>query len=427
MNRRCQFWLLPLVLSTAGVLSLTPYAHAEKKKTILRKVTVKEVTGDVLAWLPWASAWQKINEDTVLWESTLVQVRPRASITFTLAAEAGFDGLRADSVEITLKTPTVTRLESGVLRKVALNNFFVPQIPDIQEGAPSTTMMFKKLNEAWDRFAALVVQGQVKQKWIDAAEREPNDEDASMKAKSKKIRILTPKNEMMALSEQFPVELTILWQKLDEPGLSYDVMVWKLDEPRRPPLAVTRFDYHYAKLFSEGTYYIQVGTSDGRYQSAVHQVHVSLPLQGRKNENGAASAKPNAPLSLLLPPNHFSMRTRTIPATVTFSWERALGKREQRYQVVITDLAGKEVVRKSTTERLLRLRLPNAGEYRWYVEAEPDQATSYKAGKKVFSETRLLTIDASGPSATDPYVDFLLKRHEGLLYAEDLGSQTTQP
>jgi hypothetical protein len=336
-----------------------------------------------------------------MWESSLIQVTENASVTFEMRASEGFTGLQSDVVEVTINHPSVFRLDAHVLRKVNLSTFFIPQLPEItQAKGAKGSLLYEKFGEAWQRFAALVMPGSVKASWfrdLSAAD----DQDATVAAKARQIRIFTPTKDMLIVPDRLPTELTILWHKVPEPNQTYEIMIWKIDEPRRPPIAVTRFDYYYARLFHDGDFYVQVATADGRWQSQVRQIHVMLPMQGRIAHTTAAQMGTD-PLPLQLPPDQFQYIAREFPTEFSFSWERGTLGMTASYQFVLTDSANKELVRRVTNERLIRLKISKPGDYHWQVEGFSQATDRATVGTRVYSEIRSFRLKSAADLVAQP-------------------------
>lgn len=417
--------LLLFCLLTAAGFAAAP-VNAPKGKTTLRRFNIKEVKGKVLAWTPWSSSWSQLEAPSEVWESSLIQVTNGSTVTFEMRSADGFIGLASDRVEVTLNHAAVFRLDDKILRKVELNTFFIPQMPDItQAKGEKKGMMYETFHEAWERFAALVAPGKMEAKasWLRDLAKDEKDQDATVAAKSKKLKLFAPTDNQMLVADKLPMEFTVLWQPAPEPNLEYEVMMWRIDEARRPPIAITRFDYYYAKQFRDGDFYIQVASKDGRYQSPVRTVHVMLPMQGTITHT-TNTKMGTEPLPLALPPEGFHYVTHVFPAEFTFSWEHGLLASGTAYQFVLRDGAGKELVRRLTNERTLRLKINKPGDYKWQIEGIP-QATDRRGNTspKIYSEVRNFNLENAADLVAQPLtslIDQLVATGKStVIYSED--------
>lgn len=410
-----RFWLM---------LFLPVLLAAQPQYTNLRRMPVKEVKGKVLCWDPWSANWSPVDAGNELWESSLVQVTNGATITFEMRSKDGFVGLQSDRVEVTINHPAVFRLDDKVLRKVELNTFFIPQMPDITQAKGSKKgTLYETFDEAWQRFAALVAPGKMKvdPNWLRDAAQQEKEQDATVAAKAKRIKLFSPTDEMILVADKVPMEFTILWQPVPEPNQEYEVMIWRIDEARRPAIATTRFDYYFAKQFRDGDFYVQVATKDGRYQSPVRTVHVLLPMTGRIAHTTNAQMGVD-PLPLTLPPEGFQYVTQSYPADVTFTWERGLLAAGTIYQFVLKGEDGKELVRRLTNDRTLKLKISRPGDYKWQVEAVPPAERNAPTQPKIYSEVRSFKLQNVSDLVARPLTTMLdelvASGKSGLIYSE---------
>jgi hypothetical protein len=167
---------------------------------------------------------------------------------------------------------------------------------------------------------------------------------------------------------------------------------------------------------------VQVASRDCHWQSDVRTVHVMLPAQGRIAHTTNAQMGTN-PLPLALPPDEFRYVVHNLPAEVSFNWEAGTLGNTVAYQFVLQDTNGKELVRRMTNERLLRLKINRPGDYRWQVEGIPQPSNRGPVGSKVYSETRQFHLQSAADLVAKPifnvFDDMLASGKSTLVYAEE--------
>ncbi len=382
---------------------------------------VKNVKVPVLAWQPYDSRWSPVELNSRLMESTLVEVENGGSITLELDARSGFTDLPGDVLDVTLNRPIVLRLDEDVVRRVKFQTYFIPQVPatnkyDIQVKSE----VDKVFGEAWDRFVTMMVKEGFHYSWLRMAV--DTDPETSLSLHSQPINLLTPVDNITVMPSNLPFELRINWEKLPDPKTAYEVRVWRFEQVRPAPVALTLDDAYQVKLPTEGGYFVQVTSADGKSQSQVHRVYLSLPLEGRMTDVMTKPPPRTRPLPLILPPNGFYYYARELPTEVTFQWEPTLPPvPHQEFTLLVTDATGTELVRKVTREKQIPLRFSQPGEYHWYVSSMLD-----RDGEKIqlSSEVRTVHIEQKGairalasdlPSA----IMKLIAHPAGVFYLED--------
>lgn len=377
---------------------------------------ITNVKGNILAWPPWSSEWQHVKSDDQLWEGTMIQVGSESSFTFELDAEAGFDGLKADSMKITINVPMVLRLQGGIPRRVTLEDYFVPRLPDVTQakGAGSQPIYYS-LREAWERFAATVLPQAVRSRLFDSA---LNDKfETSVSVQAKKIHIHYPTEGAIAITDKLPHEIRLSWRKIPIPDVSYGVRVWSDEEHRPPPLGYTREDYYTVRVLKEGTFFAQIITADGKWQSEVRRFSVVLPMVGRgQPPTRKAVIKP---IPLQHPPKDFVYLTKKWPVSMTFEWERPnSAKGKQVYEFTLSDLTGKPLFKKKTGELSVSIRFSEPGLFRWSMSATPRDTEETGPGK-IFSEVRNISLIDPGTyrkKSEDAIAALLSKQTRGVIY-----------
>lgn len=394
-------WLLLLVTITAH--------GADKDLFRLKRFEVREATGKSLVWEPWASAWQPVAKGDRLWERTLVQVTPGASLRMSL--ETG-----GDKVEITLDKPIVVRLDEDVLRRITLSPFFASDLPEKIPDGPVTTLAYKSISEAWDRFSYLLSKTGMKPDWLrKPAALEP---DASLAIKPKRIVIRTPVDGSTVVADKVPHEIRVSWLPVPDPAARYEVRVWRFDENRPGPEAFTRGDHQFVKVRLEGMHFIQVSTVDGKWQSGLQRVFVALPIGGRISR----AVPPNLITNILLrlPPRNFTYFASAFPVTVGFEWQPPSPLISgQTFLLKVMDANDRLLMQKELKETTYTVKFAKPGAFKWSVQS------SYvsKMGETVqnTSETRTLNLESVSRlySGRDPVRDALMGKSSAFLYLEE--------
>ncbi len=397
-------------------------AYAGRLPEIRKRYLVKEVKGLVLAWPPLSPAWTELKSGDSIWESTLIQVSKDASITFELSMTAGFTGIQAESMIITLNSPILMRLRENIPRRLTLNDYFIPKLPAPKPSKDMMELMYESFGEAWERFAANLLKEDIKKDFLNALRDEDKDnQDATVSMRSKKIRIYTPAANALSIVPSLPQDMRITWKAVAEKNLNYGVRIWQPEKPRPEPMAYTTQDFYSVKIEREGKYLAQIVSEDGRWQSEVRQFSMVLPMSGRGEPPSLTHV--NLPLPLLLPPRNFAFYSQEMPVSVAFEWERpnaAVG--HQIYTFVLSDAAGKELYRRDTSDMSFNLKFTTSGNYRWFVAATPAVADE-TLPPKIFSEVRTIsiqppvTLEANKP---DPIEALLSINQSRVYYLEKL-------
>ena len=221
----------------------------------------------------------------------------------------------------------------------------------------------------------------------------------------------------MVVSYKLPSEITVSWVAAPEPGLRYQVYMWLETRPRPAPLALTRFDYHVLPVFEEGDYLVQVMSDDGKWQSTPNRIHIASPFNERIAK--LIGNPPRLPLPLLEPPENFVYITPDLPKMISFHWERGRNPSDgnQAFEVVLSNMAGKELLRRRTKALMTQLRFTGPGQYRWRVEglAPSDDGTVQRS----ISDERTIEIRLPSSLATTDPLGSLFVAKSGLFYLEN--------
>lgn len=393
-------------------------AYGVRNLEVRKRFLVKELKGKVLAWPPLAPAWQELNVGDPILEDTLIQVQKNASITFELSAQQGFSGLQAESMIITLNSPILMRLRENIPRRVTLNDYFIPKIPEAKPDKSLAELFYENFAEAWERFAANLLPQAIRNSLFKRA-LEGDSADTAVSLRAKRIKIYTPAQGALSITSSLPEEMRISWQSIAETHPPYAVRLWEVDKPRPPPMALTTQDYYVVKITKEGNYLTQVATEDGRWQSEVRAFSVLLPMNGRGEPPSLTHV--NLPLPLKLPPKNFVFFSKELPLSVVFEWDRPnAAQGRQTYTFILSDTNGKELFRRNTSDLIFSMKFTNPGTYRWYVVATP-ATVDPENPSHIFSEVRTISVQASKKivaGKTDPIEELFLVRADRIFYLD---------
>ena len=73
--------------------------------------------------------------------------------------------------------------------------------------AENVEAMFRALQEAWERFAAMASKQGVDMSWLKNVEQ--SDNEASIALKARRIHILSPRDGLTSVADKLPVELRV--------------------------------------------------------------------------------------------------------------------------------------------------------------------------------------------------------------------------
>ena len=351
-------WLCALVLAAPALPSGDLFT--------LRRYPVTRVAGRVLAWTPQATGWSLVQPESQLMETSLIQVRDGASLTLGLPDAPGIRRMEGNQVEVTLDKPIVVRLSDDILRHVAVSTFFIPDLPEGGTSGEAALPGVQKLSDAWDKIAAMLAKAGVNPDWVMEAQR--RQAGASLSVKAKRIEVIMPADNTTLFTEKLPLEIRTAWHLIPGKDPLYAVRVWRKDDPRPAPLAVTRQAFHHILFKAEGLHYVQISTPDDKFQSGIQRVFVVLPVNERMASQRPAYVLAN--LKLDLPPPAFAYYVKAFPTTIHFSWENPTRLAPgQKFFLTITDTRGRILARNGTSQQSMALKFAKPGRYQWSVQA----------------------------------------------------------
>ncbi len=328
---------------------------------------VLKVEGSVLTRAATSARWYQVREGRFLPEGQLIQVTANASITVENRYNLKAAGVGADRLQLTLTKPIVTRLSSDLLREVKLSTFFVDQVNAV---APPTAEIFPPpltLKEAWTKLVAMVSNippPDLPQISLAELERQ----GMALGASAKRIRLFAPTANSVVQSAEWPLEVKMVWDNPKRAPMKFYIYTWPSNSPRPAPVAATRQDFHSIKIPRPGTYFVQVMSDDGIWQSDAVAIHALVPLDQNVAAGGvnASELKSKAALTLRYPPDQFVVASQRSPLAMTVSWNFETSGPNPFFEASVKDSLGKlvRVIKTKATEASINL---DPGRYVWSV------------------------------------------------------------
>jgi hypothetical protein len=216
---------------------------------------------------------------------------------------------------------------------------------------------------------------------------------------AKRLRLLAPVANTVVQSADWPIEMKVVWLRpKDAPKtMRFQVRAWRAGDARGAPVAETRQDFYSVKLKRAGTYFVQVTSADGRWQSAAHAVHALEPMARRVagvvGRTGVIDVSAT-PLALVSPPERFMAVGKTASETIFFAWDLKSTGTSSEFELLVENVdTGKEARRIKTTSSQATIALP-PGRYRWSVVFP---AASFRSAER--------SLDVVDPSLTRTSAD----------------------
>jgi hypothetical protein len=331
---------------------------------------VRSIAGVVLSRTPTTARWRKVRKGDLLLEGQLIQVTSGAAVTLEERSRRRVAGMGKDRVQLTLTKPIVARVSSDLLREVKVSTLFVAKPTFGAARAEKVENVAFSLEDAWKKLAAIVTS-------IPPPEPPPPDlvelerQGMALGISAKRLRLLAPVANTVVHGSDWPIDLKVVWMKPKDASktLRFHVYAWRAGSPREAPVAETRQDFYTVKLKRAGTHFIQVTSTDGRWQSAAHAVHAMEPL-ARGTTNGVGRSEVidvSDTLALLSPPDRFMAVGKAASETIFFGWDLKSAAASPEFELLVKNVdTGKEERRIKTKSRHTAIALP-PGRYRWSV------------------------------------------------------------
>ncbi len=417
MNRRVSLLLLACFF-LASVSASAPQIAASSHAS-LKRYRILSTVGRVTAWEPFSTNWVEVTAGMELWESTLVQIHKGGTFSFELASSEALRGIQGEAIQVKLGTPIVVRLNEDITRQLDLGSYFIPNLPNSRSKLDDAAKnpIYQSITEAWQRFAAIAVSQGLP---LEGLMPDLASSESALALRAKRMTLLTPANGSTVLVEKVPATVRVMWEEVTDPDVTYEVRLWRLDEPRPGPLALTQIDHHFITVPREGPYFVQVTTADGKYQSEPAQIFVSLPIAGRINKEVSVAGLASLPIPLLLPPDGFIYQTKTFPAPIAFEWDLNIeGETEPVFNFTVTDVNKKPLVQTKVNGRRFVARFARPGKFKWNVTAVIPPVEGEKTEKTITSVNYDFEIRGVAAPERDPIADALFSNKSQVVYLEN--------
>lgn len=417
-GRYQKHFLIVALVSASLALSAPPRMGKTEAGGRLKKYRILSTVGRVTAWEPWATVWTDVNVGDELWESTLVQIHRGGTFSFELASKEALKGLQGEAIQVKLGTPIVVRLNEDITRQIDLSSYFVPNLPkDTIKPEGSKLPLFDSIQEAWKRVAAVAAVRDLK---MDSLMPSLNNSESALALRAKHMTLITPTNGQNVLVDKVPSEIRVGWEPVPEANTTYEVRLWRVEDMRPGPLALTQIDHHFVTVNREGPYFVQVTTSDGKYQSDPHQIFVSLPIAGRIKKKTTLAGLASIPIPLLLPPDGFVYHAKSFPIQLTYEWDLSIEEDTEfdpTFIFKVTDLAGKKLMETKVEGRRFVGKFAKPGKFKWSVSAVLSKSATDAKAREIMSEP--FEFEIKGPDAIDPIEALLFANKSGVLFLEN--------
>ncbi len=314
-----------------------------------RGYVVKDVSGLVLAWLPFHSHWFYVGPETTLPEGTLLQLMKGGEITFS----------REGSSQLTLRESQIIRMQESSFKKFQISPNFSPQATKIWEESP-LELAQRILKSAWKRIVAGKTQ------FEESSKKElPEVPNAD-------IEILAPARDSTYFADSLPFNIPVFWRGGADQA-EYEIHLRKPGEEKLTIVERTKELFCNLKWEESGEFHIQVATRDGKHRSKFQRVYLALSVSAKRSlASGEAAKKP----VLTLPPENFTYLISQFPVDIVFQWE---GNNEQELFLTSTWNKTRKVEVRGSIAQVL---FTEPGEYSWRVGASDSRRLTLQESKQ---------------------------------------------
>ena len=398
-----RFFYIPLLVA-AFLLPTSSFSKTSPR------YLVKVEKGEVLVWPVWSTKWRRIKESAKLNQGTLIQIRNGSVATIVDKRPSSLSGITAEQIHLTIRTPSVIRLDETNLRKIRLKPFYIDTLPELADSSESKgENFFLPLKEAWERFSVVFTGDPGKQLAAMDMSKLSDRDDTEIAVKSNKIRLHLPADGAIVSSEYFPVKIALQWNhKKPKKPLKYLVSVWNAGEFQKKPVALTRAKYYSLNIAQQGEYKIQITSTDNKWASKIQTFLATLP---KNRQNKHLQADNNT--KLLSPPDGLDLVTSDKVGTINFEWQSPDIGTPKEFFLVVKDDEGKELIRKNVRQRFFSTDLPY-GHYAWHIESK--ESVLDDDPKLYVTDIRSLTITSDSRSY---YSKILKKSTDSTVYLEN--------
>jgi hypothetical protein len=361
--------LVTLMLTTSGLAS--PDVRRNSHYVVQRS------GGTVLTRGFMNYEWKSVRDGQKIPEGNLLQTFEGAFIDLKYHPMGGSKDTSDAELTLKISIPTVVRLLPGILRKVSITQNFFQTLPSIAGLQLSLSKDELSLKNAWSKVTAQVASRMSAKVPLESwGKKDQFGDGIQSSIQAKKIEILTPYSPLTLRLSSFPHEVMVRWKTTASKQRSNFIYLWPVGRPRPAPVAETRQNQYTLALPLPGTYFMQVASRDGSWQSevqvieAIHENLEKIATRGnhKKYKNNYYS------LHGSYPPNSHEILTSQGLATEFFRWDTDEDASEMVYEWVLVYRDGREARRVVSDQKYTRQEIP-PGFYDWFVEAHVKQRT----------------------------------------------------
>lgn len=362
---------------------------------------VKSVTGHATLHDLGTGKLKRIRSQQNLPVGTLIHVEQESKIELEILD----DDLHqvGDIKTLIIRSPGVIRLPRQT-RTASTGDYALKTIPKNESPLPALTPMME-FSQAWKRLTAMLIFSEEKSKLPKVAQ-EVSNLDISTASYLGKIEWHYPVDNLTVYSRKYPTSLDILWNADPQHRDGYKIYFWPMHQSRSTPLELVKNDRFTVTIPTDGSYFLQVTTADGRYRTSRRVIHAAAPSQrgkGQKPELKTEVLSLKSKACDMLPGHQFVLFGDPGKTPVTLSWNftETNGHSELiTYKLQVSDgMKDNYVIDQLVTTTTFNFIPPFSGEFSWQVEAKQGALTL-----KCSAQTLLFLESAKTDDAIDAFI-----------------------
>ena len=408
--------IVPLILLLTGQLMASKVVAAAPNN-LKSCYVVNRVAGNVLRWSTVKARWYAIGGGSCIRPGTLVEITEGAHLEIKTSPHlAGKDGVIAESVVYKFDHEMILRMAPSSFRRMQVQRQFVDQTDLQVDRKTKLDHIFVDIKDAWQQTSMLLTRRNKQ-----AASSVATDITAAIQAK--KLQVIYPGADVMIYRDFYPSRVNVLWRDDSSGTREYQIYLWKKNSQKVEPVATTKGDFYQLPINAPSSYYIQVTSLDGVYQSIPHLIHVVNQLEMVLSEKTGMPINTES-IKVESPAENFVMVTPHKLREIDFSWKIDLAGDDDSatrvdYKVTIQQKGDSgAIIEKNVIASELAVPLA-VGKYSWWVEA----TLRHSDGKitKLPSSKRDLTIVSAEGSSKDLVLQKILADktfNSGVIYLE---------
>lgn len=325
----------------------------------------KTVRGTVQAMYPWSPTWSPVTEGELLPFGTLIQVFADGRISLMSFKQPGAGALDEAPLDLMFANLTMIRLDEGLVRKSSVKRMYfdsAKQLANAQDDSdPGITM-----SDAWNKVAAYLPG--VKQGGTIGL---GPDGMPIANERIRTIKLLRPTDSHDITPYTLPVDFRIIWKEVPDKNLRYEVSLWRTDEMQAVPVGTTRLSSYLTHVDDYGSYFVQVRSTDGRYESEPHRLTVRPPVSknAMRNLHKRYEFPPGEPkIVASAPAPDLDLWSKNATVRIDFSWSLQVPVTEKPLYELTVRNSKDEALTLRTSKGFAALNLAPES-YRWEVKS----------------------------------------------------------